>query len=159
MSRWTPELTNDSSRKDDLINMYRAHQLYHSYANSEAKHLLCLVVITVCCVMISILYTLIGFCHLLNPVFIPVLASILLITIGITKFCMDAAHDITDLSERFKKSFLDNDMQLTAGQKRMLRASNKLRLDVGEFTSITKETFPFIMSQIVVAKVVDLLLL
>ena len=149
----------NSGEKDAVIQMYRAHQLLHGYANHECKNLLCLVIVTVSVLMISILYTLIGFSHLLNPVFIPVLGVILFVTIGIIKFCMDMAHSITDLSEKFKKSFLDNDMELTAVQKRMVKASNKLELDVAGFTTITKETFPFIISDIVVANVVDLLLM
>jgi hypothetical protein len=72
---------------------------------------------------------------------------------------MDKAHQMVDLSDGIKNSFLDNDLQLTPLQRRTLRSVGKFHLDIAGFSTITKETFPFIMSEIVISKVVDLLLM
>jgi hypothetical protein len=72
---------------------------------------------------------------------------------------MEMANGITELSEAVKTSFLDKSMELTLVQTKGIRSLMHLRVNLAGFTTITKETFPFIMSDVVVAKVVDLLLM
>jgi hypothetical protein len=72
---------------------------------------------------------------------------------------MEKAHKMVELSDEIKTTFLDNDLQLTPLQQRKLRSIRGFHLDLAGFSTITKETFPFIMSEIVISKVVDLLLM
>ena len=74
-----------------------------------------------------------------------------------TKLLLDMSTYLTDCSAEFSRSFLQNDKALTPAQKRALKTCHPLQLQIGPFSAVSTETFPFLMSDIVMAEVVDIL--
>ena len=85
------------------------------------------------------------------------LASVLITAVVVTKLLTDLAVYLTECSADFADSFLKNDFTLNQAQRRAIKASSPLVFKVGSFSTASRETFPYLMTDIVMGQVADIL--
>ena len=85
------------------------------------------------------------------------LASTFITAVVATKLLSELAVYLTECSADFADSFLKNDFTLNQTQRRAIKASAPLVFKIGSFSTISRETFPFLMTDIVMAQVADIL--
>lgn len=83
----------------------------------------------------------------------------IIITIIIMKEGLQLALNITELSKQFTQSYLQNDTRISKRERKYFKACQPLTFPSGYFGIVKKSTFPFCMSDIVLLRVIDLLLL
>lgn len=116
--------------------------------------------ITVGCVaMVTSLSFVISFYDHINILFIIGSIGIFMLTCTLTGFCCQYAADIVEKSAQFSSSYLKNMLGLNQTLRTQLKICWAFDMSIGNFKKVNKETFPNIISEIVLAKVVDLLLM
>ncbi len=155
MLRWKPNM--ESGQKDKMIFAYRMHQTIHIFATQSTSTILALAYTASSVLMITLLVALIGFYDKLGIMFSFALVSTLITAVVATKLLTDLAVYLTECSADFADSFLKNDFTMNQAQRRAMKSSSALVFKIGSFSTISRETFPFLMTDVVVAQVADIL--
>ena len=129
----------------------------HIIATKGMDQVVALGISSAAVLMIIILVTLIAFSSHVGFFVTWAFGITFFITIGATKVLLNLATYLTDCSKEFTASFLQNDFELNPVQRRALKACPPLLLKIGSFSVISKDTFPSVMSDIVVAQTADIL--
>lgn len=154
--RSTSDRTKCSS---EVIVAYHGHQLAHRYADSECKHLIGLTIGAACFIMITSFSVLIGFWDYLNYIFAIAIGMASLLTTCVTGVIISFAADMIGISKKFVCSHRRNESKLTAVFRRQLKTCKPLEVSISNFNKLSKATYPYIMSEVVLSKVVDMLLM
>lgn len=109
--------------------------------------------------LIMSLFALIGFWSQLNLLLLCIMGEVFLITFVICSKDFYYSAKLQQMSSEFSASYLRNDLQLNSILRRQFKSCRPIAICMGNFDKVGMQTFPNIMSEVVVANVVDLLLL
>lgn len=144
---------------EGALATYRAHQVMHLLAMGELRYVLAAGICVGSLILIMALFLVIGF-HVSVGIDVILVASLVsLITFVLVGGCMQLSSSVCQLSGRFSESYLGNEVALRKCTQRGFRASPPLRVGAAGFISISKQSFLYLMSDVVVQSVVNLLLL
>jgi hypothetical protein len=81
---------------------------------------------------------------------------VFLMTFFLTKICLQLVTDVIDISKEFSNSYLRAGAgTLTKYEKLSIQCCTPIQYDIEPFSTVTKETFPNLMSNVVVNRVID----
>jgi hypothetical protein len=154
---WNEAADITSGKKDELIIAYRMHQTIHIIVTQSSSALTAIALASVSVLLITTLVFIIAFPSKIGMMITAMFVGVFIIATMATKMLLELATYLTECSAGFSSSFLRNDLTLTPTQRRALKASPPLQFMIGPFSAISRETLPFLMSDVVVARTVEVL--
>ena len=137
--------------------------VFHNYAMEDCKQITGASVFISGCIMISSLYLLVGHADHVGSLILLLAAFIFFIIFIMTKVCLEVAAYISSSSKRLLEALGRATVEGGGNSKKAfqkeLRALRPLRVLAGSFVVVSPHTFPYLMSDIVLSNVVNLLLL
>jgi hypothetical protein len=141
-----------------MLILYKGNQVFVNLIRTDAQVLVGASLTIGCIIMIASLFGLIGYYQEFASFVIVAITGAMLVTFITVKTCLHLATNITISSTEFIESFLRNNATCTKRERKCFRALRRLCIPSGFLSDIQTETFPFIMSEIVLLRVIDLLL-
>lgn len=156
--RQLPNSTPINLKKRTLL-IYRAHQIYNNILASNCRHILFLLISFGAILMISFSYALIGFYDKLpTPALIAAVATCFIALVFVRLILMYSTN-LTAASEAFSASYLRNNFKISKINRLHLKASRALYINLGNIAKVRETTFPTVMREVVISRVIDLLLM
>lgn len=140
--------------------LYRGLQLYIRICLDAGGSLLIVVGIGASCVLLTVMsFALVSYWGQMSTIIQILIACIFTVTLIITKTLIGITSQFSDLSKAALDSYiLEGASQLGKYEEMMIKSLAKLEIPIGPFSAITKETFPILLSEVVVANTVDLIM-
>ncbi len=146
-------------KKEQLKIIYRAYNLLHS------ESLECFLLNQFLPILVSMAYVALIACYFIafrneNPVFVSIVFVIGSALSGALNICFTLAYNITKFSAKFLHNFemRTSRSRDAAENRRFFKSCQPIYTYIGEYTRITRNTFPSVMHEIVISTTISLLL-
>ncbi len=151
--RSAPHLSGN--RKSELRLQFRMHQIHHALACDVVKYALPIVIPVAEFLIVVTFYSVIRLSSSFNAFITLTLMAVGLVAGMVLKLGIDVAVRVTEKSETIRALALRKGF--TKADIRFFRSCRPLKWKIGSTFTITRETFPHILNEIIIANVINLL--
>ena len=155
------EKQKSAKRKAELRILYRAHQIFHNFNLQLIRIIAPVTVSTAEIINIIAIYTTIRLSRYLGPFLLFNFIVIDVVCLLVVQIAMDFAYRMTEYSTVFSKSLTIDEFAgyvPSAEERSFVKSCRPLHWKLGDYFTVTKNTFPTILDKIIIQTVVYLLI-